>query len=106
VLAAAANGRFFGAGMFIAPEARTDDGLFDLIGVAGLGRTQLLRKLPLIYRGAHLGDDAVRAWRGRCVEAEPLAGPVPVELDGEPLGRLPARFEMLPAALVLIGPPT
>jgi diacylglycerol kinase family enzyme len=30
---------------------------------------------------------------------------VPLELDGEPLGRLPARFEMLPAALMLIGPP-
>jgi diacylglycerol kinase family enzyme len=29
-----------------------------------------------------------------------------VELDGEPLGLLPARFEMLPAALMLIGPPT
>src|SRR5262245_32492755 len=106
VLAAVANGRFFGAGMHIAPEARTDDGLFDLIVVAGLGRAQVLRKLPIIYRGAHLGDAAVRAWRGRSVEAEPLGGVVPVELDGEPLGRLPARFETLPAALMLIGPPT
>jgi YegS/Rv2252/BmrU family lipid kinase len=108
VLAAAAIGRFFGAGMCIAPEARTDDGLFDVVAVAGLGRVQLVRRLPLIYRGAHLGDPAVRLWRGRVVEAEAEAGgpPVPVELDGEPLGRLPARFEVLPAALVLIGPPT
>ena len=106
VLCAAANGRFFGAGMCIAPEARTDDGLFDLVAVGPLGRAQLLRKLPLIYRGAHLGDAAVRAWRGRVVEAEPMDGPVPIELDGEPLGRLPARFEVLPAALMLIGPPT
>ena len=106
VLAAAANGRFFGTGMCIAPEARTDDGLFDLVAVRALGRAQLLRKLPLIYRGANLGDAAVGAWRGRIVEAEPMDGPVPIELDGEPLGRLPARFEVLPAALMLIGPPT
>src|SRR5262245_947448 len=106
VLAAAANGRFFGAGMCIAPEARTDDGLFDLVAVGALGRAQLLRRLPLIYRGAHLGDAAVRAWRGRVVDAEALDGPIPIELDGEPLGRLPARLEVLPAALVLIGPPT
>jgi diacylglycerol kinase family enzyme len=40
------------------------------------------------------------------VEAESLGAPVPLELDGEPLGLLPARLEVLPAALVLIGPPT
>ena len=105
VLAAAANGRYFGAGMQIAPEARTDDGLFDVVAVRGMGRAQLLRRLPLIYRGAHLRDPAVRVWRGRIVEALPRGAPVPLELDGEPLGRLPARLEMLPAALMLIGPP-
>lgn len=106
VLAAAANGRFFGAGMCIAPEARTDDGLFDVVAVRAMGRARLLRKLPLIYRGAHLSDPAVQAWHGRVVEAESLGPPVPLELDGEPLGLLPARFELLPAALMLIGPPT
>jgi YegS/Rv2252/BmrU family lipid kinase len=106
VLAAAANGRYFGAGMCIAPEARTDDGLFDAVAVREMGRGRLLRKLPLIYRGAHLSDPGVSVWRGRVVEAEPLGAPVPLELDGEPLGVLPARFEVLPAALMLIGPPT
>jgi diacylglycerol kinase family enzyme len=106
VLGAAANGRFFGAGMCIAPDARTDDGLFDAVVVRAMGRARLLRKLPLIYRGAHLADPAVGAWQGRVVEAESLGAPVPLELDGEPLGLLPARLEVLPAALVLIGPPT
>lgn len=104
VLAAAANGRYFGGGMLIAPHARNDDGALDVVAIAGLGRAALLRKLPLLYRGTHLGDPAVRSWSGRSVEAEPLAGAVPIELDGEPLGRLPARFEVLPGALTLIGP--
>lgn len=104
VLAAAANGRFFGGGMCIAPHARSDDGALDVVAVAGLGRAALVRKLPRLYRGTHLADPAVRSWRGRALEAEALAGAVPIELDGEPLGRLPARFEVLPAALTLIGP--
>jgi YegS/Rv2252/BmrU family lipid kinase len=106
VLAAAANGRFFGGGMCIAPQARNDDGALDVVAVAGLGRVALVRKLPLLYRGTHLDDPAVRSWRGRTVEAEALASAVPIELDGEPLGRLPARFEVLPGALTLIGPAT
>jgi diacylglycerol kinase (ATP) len=106
VLAAAANGRFFGGGMQVAPDARTDDGLFDVIAVAAPGRGRLLRELPRIYRGAHLRDPAVSVRRGRVLEALALGAPVPIELDGEPLGLLPARFEVLPGALSLVGPAT
>ena len=106
VLAAAANGRFFGGGMQVAPDARTDDGLFDVVAIGALGRAGLLRQLTRIYRGARLRGPAVSVRRGRVLEAEPLAGPVPIELDGEPLGFLPARFEVLPGALSLVGPAT
>jgi len=53
---------------------------------------------------AHLRDPAVRVHRGRVLEAEALGPRVPIELDGEPLGFLPARFEVLPGALSLVGP--
>jgi diacylglycerol kinase family enzyme len=72
--------------------------------VSALGRATLVRKLPRIYRGAHLRDPAVRVHRGRVLEAEALGPRVPIELDGEPLGFLPARFEVLPGALSLVGP--
>lgn len=104
VLATAANGRYFGSGMHVAPDARNDDGLFDVVAVAALGRARLVRRLPRIYRGAHLRDPAVNLHRGRVLEAEPRGAPVPIELDGEPLGFLPARFEALPGALSLVGP--
>jgi diacylglycerol kinase (ATP) len=64
----------------------------------------LLRKLPLLYRGAHLDDPAVGLYRGRVVEADAPPGRVKLELDGEPLGTLPATWELLPGALRLIGP--
>ena len=103
-LATGANGRWFGAGMQVAPEASLDDGLLDVVIVKGLARPTLLAKLPKIYSGAHLRDPVVRLLRGRCIEADSPAGRVPIELDGEPLGTLPARLEVMPAALRVIVP--
>ena len=104
VLAAAANGRFFGGGMQVAPGARPDDGLLDVVVIPGFGKLRLVAELPRIYRGTHLAVPGVRALRGRVLEARPLGEEPPwVEIDGEPLGRLPARFEVLPGALTLVG---
>ena len=104
VLAAAANGRFFGGGMQVAPGARPDDGLLDVVVIPGFGKLRLVAELPRIYRGTHLAIPGVRALRGRVLEARPLGEEPPwVEIDGEPLGRLPARFEALPGALTLVG---
>ena len=102
--AAGANGRFFGGGMQLAPSARLDDGLLDVVIVSGLSVAGRLAKLPGIYRGTHLADAATALYRGALVEAAAVAGTVPLELDGEPLGTLPARFELLPGALSIIGP--
>jgi YegS/Rv2252/BmrU family lipid kinase len=104
VLATAANGRFFGGGMQVAPEARPDDGLLDVIVIPGFSKLRLLAELPRIYRGSHPGVAGVLSLRGRILEAEPLSPEPPwVEIDGEPLGRLPARFEVLPGALTWVG---
>lgn len=105
VLAAAGNGRYFGGGMQVAPGARLDDGLFDVVVVEQVSKLSLLRRFPRIYRGAHLDDPAVRFRRGRVLEADALPGTVPLEVDGEVAGSLPARLEVLPGALTLIGPP-
>jgi YegS/Rv2252/BmrU family lipid kinase len=103
VLATAANGRYFGGGMQVAPQARPDDGLLDVVVLSQLPKLALLARLPLVYRGAHLRDPAVRIHRGRVVAAEAAPGRVGLELDGEPLGCLPATFELLPGALRLLG---
>jgi diacylglycerol kinase (ATP) len=104
VLGTAANGRWFGAGMHIAPEASLDDGLLDVVVVGDLSRPALLAKLPKLYAGTHLSDPAVSLLRGRLIEADAPEGRVPLELDGEPLGELPARFEVLPRALRVVTP--
>jgi diacylglycerol kinase family enzyme len=104
VLAAAANGRYFGGGMRVAPDAVLDDGVLDVVVVPHLSMRALLTKLPKIYAGTHLDDPAVTLRRGRSVEAVAEPGCLRLELDGEPLGALPARIDVLPGALTLLGP--
>jgi diacylglycerol kinase family enzyme len=102
-LASVANGRYFGGGMHVAPESRFDDGLFDLIVFRGdCTKGYLLRKFPLIYGGRHMALPEVSQQRGTVVEAS-SDGDLWLEIDGEPLGRAPARFECLPGALRLRG---
>lgn len=100
---AVANGRVFGAGMQVAPDAEPDDGQFDVVIIMNGPRMQMLSDMKLIYTGEHLGNPNVRVVRGRKVVAAPVAEtrglPVLIETDGEGVGRLPATFEILPRAL-------
>jgi len=104
VLGTAANGRFFGGGMQVAPRAEPADGLFDVVVIPGFAKARLLRELPRIYRGTHLEVPEVSLYRGQRIEAEAAPGRVWVEIDGEPLGTLPASIEVLPAAISVLGP--
>jgi YegS/Rv2252/BmrU family lipid kinase len=102
-VAAIANGPCFGGGMQIAPNARVDDGVFDWVIVPAMSRFSLLRKIPLLYSGSHLRDPQILHGRGRVIEARAMEGPVRIDVDGEALGALPARFEILPNAITLLG---
>lgn len=102
---AVANARFFGGGMKIAPDALPHDGEFDVVIIGGAPKMQAIRDLQLIYTGKHIKNPAVRVVRGRKVVAAPVVEThghaVLIETDGENAGRLPATFEILPAALNL-----
>jgi YegS/Rv2252/BmrU family lipid kinase len=104
VLCAAANGRCFGGGMAVAPDARLDDGRLDVVWVPRLPKLRLLTRLGLIYRGRHLEVPEVGHGSGRVVEMEAASGSVPLEIDGDPVGTLPVRIEIVPAALSVLGP--
>ncbi len=95
-----ANGQYFGGGMRIAPEARVDDGLLDVVIVDDMPKLTLLRGMPALYRGRHLGRSRVTFVRARRVEAE-ADDEVLIDADGEQPGRLPAAFRVLPGALLL-----
>jgi YegS/Rv2252/BmrU family lipid kinase len=102
---AIANGQFFGGGMKVAPDAKPDDGYFDVVIMGGMPKRRAAADMKLIYTGEHLNNPAVRVVRGQKVVAVPVAEtrgkPVLIETDGENAGRLPATFEILPRALNL-----
>jgi YegS/Rv2252/BmrU family lipid kinase len=100
---AVANGQFFGAGMHIAPRAKLDDGLFDVVGLENLGRMAATAITPHLYRGTILDREGVTWARAKKVVAEPAdyRGPVLLDVDGEAPGGLPATFEMRAGAIQL-----
>jgi diacylglycerol kinase (ATP) len=94
------NGRYFGGGMLVAPDARIDDGLFDVVVWSGLGLADFVTKKRMLYDGTHVRLANTRVLRARTVEAEPVGdAPVLLDVDGEQPGRLPARIAILPRAL-------
>jgi YegS/Rv2252/BmrU family lipid kinase len=101
LLAAVGNGRFFGGGMRICPEALLDDGLFDLVIVGNLGRVGVMTNIHRIYSGHHLTMKEVQGTRLRRLKVAPAdrEAKIPLEVDGETPGHLPASFELLPGAL-------
>ncbi|MFH1177536.1 MAG: YegS/Rv2252/BmrU family lipid kinase [Acidobacteriota bacterium] len=103
LLLAVANGTTFGKGMRFAPDAKVDDGLFDLVLVGEVAGLELLRRLPQVYLGRHLGAKPVHACRARQVHLEPLAELPVFDVDGETYPSGPATFTLLPAALRVAG---
>jgi YegS/Rv2252/BmrU family lipid kinase len=94
------NGRFFGGGMMVAPDARMDDGMFDVVVWSGLGIADFITKKGMLYDGTHVRLPNTRIVRARTVEIEPREGAeVLLDVDGEQPGRVPARFDLLPGAL-------
>jgi YegS/Rv2252/BmrU family lipid kinase len=93
-----ANGQYFGGGMWIAPNALVDDGLFDILVVRHMSRLQSLSSIPRIYKGAHVNHPNVTYMRGKTVIAE-SAEVVLLDAEGEQVGRLPARFNIIPSAI-------
>ncbi|HEY7373920.1 MAG TPA: diacylglycerol kinase family protein [Polyangia bacterium] len=101
MMAAIGNGRFFGGGMKICPDAQLDDGALDLVSVGDMTRMQVVANLGKLFAGTHLELEQVTHARITHLHAEPVEPDVsiPVELDGETPGHLPATFDILPGAL-------
>ncbi len=94
------NGRFFGAGMQVAPAAVLDDGEFDVTLWSGFGWMDFIRKRHRLYDGSHVREPGTQVLRARRAVAT-SASTVLLELDGESAGRLPAQLQLLAGALRL-----
>ena len=100
---AVANASTYGGGMIMAPDARLDDGLLDVVLSARTSRARFLATLPKIFKGAHVDEPSVTVLRGAEVRVR-ADRPFVVYADGDPIGDLPATFGVLPAAVGVLLP--
>jgi diacylglycerol kinase family enzyme len=89
--------------MFIAPDARLDDGLLDVVTTAQCGKLRFLRHLPDVFEGKHVANDNVEVARAGEVRIE-ADRPFAVYADGDHLTDLPATVSVLPGALRMLVP--
>ena len=98
-----ANTSVYGAGMFVAPDARIDDGLLDIVLIRKTSRRRFLTSFPKVFKGDHVRDDNVSVRRAREVRVS-ASRPFSVFADGDPIADLPVVVRVLPAAVRVLLP--
>jgi diacylglycerol kinase (ATP) len=103
MLCAIANAPSYGGGMKIAPDAKIDDGYFDIIFLGEVSKYEFIKTFPRVYKGTHLTHPGVKVFRAKelTLGSEP---PLPLLVDGEVLGFTPAKFTLYPLALKVMTP--
>lgn len=99
---AIANGRYFGGGMCVAPDADPADGFFDITYWSGYGLKDFALKANGVYSGKHVGWSGTKTYRCRRFEARSV-DPVRIDVDGEQPGLLPITVTLQPSAVKLVG---
>jgi len=102
MLVAVANGPSYGGGMMVCPDARLDDGLFDILVVNRISTVEFLKVFPKVFSGRHVGHPAVQILRGRQVRLE--ASGIIGYADGERFAPLPMSVQIVPDALHVLVP--
>jgi len=106
MFAVVSNHPRFGAGMFIAPEAKIDDGMLDLVVVEAISKVKLLRIFPKVYKGEHVGHPAVTIVRTRSARIY-VDRTMTMASDGEPImqvGEQGVEVSVRPGALGVVVP--
>ena len=96
-----ANSRYFGGGIKIAPDAKLDDGFFDVINIGDIKMARILLNAYKLYNGSHLALEEVKSTLAKRIEvsAAKPSQTIFIETDGELPGKLPAIYEIVPHAL-------
>ena len=97
MLIAVSNGISYGGGMKVTPDAKLDDGLFDILILAPVSRFEFLRVFPKVFSGKHITHPAVKISRGKSVE---INSDAVAYADGERVGSLPIKASVVERGLL------
>lgn len=95
MLIAIGNGKSYGGGMYVCPQAQLHDGLFDVMILEPVSKIEFLKVFPKVYSGSHISHPKVRVFRTKKISlvAEAIA-----YADGERIGPAPISAECVPSA--------
>jgi YegS/Rv2252/BmrU family lipid kinase len=100
---AVANSKAYGGGMYIAPQAKLDDGQLDVVMGSESSKWTFLRDLRKVFDGSHSELPYVHMVRGRTVEIS-TDRPFDIYADGDPIGTTPATVSVSPRSLNVLVP--
>ena len=103
LLAATGITNRYGGGFQIVPNARIDDGLFDVCIIRPVSALTVLRLLVTLFWGGHVSHPAVSMHQTRTLTIETDA-PMLLYADGEPMCETPATIEIIKGGLTVIAP--
>jgi YegS/Rv2252/BmrU family lipid kinase len=106
---AVCNGRFFGSGMKVAPMAELDDGVFEVVSLGAANKLRFaIESSSRIYTGEHIGKPGIQHFPcdriSITLKNEAISDRFLLDVDGEPLGRLPMDIELIPGAIEVLVP--
>lgn len=99
LLLAVANGQYYGGGIWIAPKADMQDGLFDIICIPMMNPLRTFVLLPTLLKGSHLKRKEVIWKRGKKIDVRCPAGETLLNLDGELSKTDRISFRILPSEM-------
>ena len=97
MLIAVSNGICYGGGMKVTPDAKIDDGLFDILILSPVSKFEFLKVFPKVFSGTHTTHSAVKISRGKSVEIDSDAV---AYADGERVGPLPVKARVIERGLL------
>jgi diacylglycerol kinase (ATP) len=87
------NGRASGGGFYLTPQAKYDDGLFDICLMEYFPKSKIFTVLPRAIKGTHVRLEGVRIYRSKRIVIRSAEG-FPVHIDGEPQPEPLEKFEI------------
>jgi diacylglycerol kinase (ATP) len=98
---AIANGRCFGHGLYIAPDAKPDDGVFSTFLAGGVSVAEFIWHSEKLKRAKRIKNPKVEYNQATHIEIE-SESVCAIEADGEWIGVLPARIDIVPACIKVL----
>jgi diacylglycerol kinase (ATP) len=97
MLIAVSNGRSYGGGMLVCPDADVRDGYFDVMVLHPVSKLEFIKVFPRVFKGTHITHPAVEIVRSKSVT---ITADAVAYADGERIGPLPINAQCVPNALL------